>query len=101
MVVDDPWPNPGAQSHHPGCARSYIAGPMMLKAVSSGVLVAIASKVRQDEQSCVSSVFRFALHCFPEFRAQAIRAANGVHVERVSARVRDIDVVHGNPKQTR
>ena len=74
---------------------------MMLEAVAPGVLVTIASKVRQDKQRCVSSVFRFAFDRFPEFRAQAIGATNGVHVERVSARVCDIDVVHGDPKQTR
>jgi len=70
------------------------------EAVPAGVLVAIASKVRQDEQRRISGIFRFALYRCPELCAKAIGAANGVHVKRVSARVRDIDVVHGDPKQT-
>ena len=66
----NPGRTPRAQSHHPGGARERVAGAMMLKSVASGIVVGVASEIRQDEQRRVAGVFRFGLDRLPELRAQ-------------------------------
>ena len=71
----------------------------MLESVAAGIVVGVAPKVRQDEHGGVAGIFRFALNRLPQFRAEAVGAADAVDVERVRSGVRDVDIVHGDPEQ--
>ena len=73
---------------------------MVLKSVAAGIFVGIPPKIRQDEQRRVAGVFGLALDGLPKLRAKAIGAPDAINVERVGPGVRNIDIVHGDPKQT-
>src|SRR5437762_10017948 len=72
---------------------------MMLKPVSSRILVGVASKIRKNEHGGVSGIFGLCLDVFPELRTKTVCAPDSFNVERVSAGVRDVDVMHGDPEQ--
>ncbi len=98
-IVNYAFTNAGTQRHHPRGAREGITGAVVLEAVSAGVVVRVAAKVRQDEERGVARIFGLALDGFPHFGAKAVGATNALDVEGICSGVRDIDVVHGNPQQ--
>src|SRR5579883_239976 len=89
------------EHHHPRCARYRIARPMMLKSVAARAQIRIAPKIGKDKQCRLASIFRIALNRTPDLRAEPVRALDPLHIQRVSARVRHIDIVQRDPEQTR
>src|SRR6185503_983189 len=87
--------------HHPCRAAGCIACSMVLKAVAAGIKVRIASEIRQHKHCRVAGIFRFCLYRLPQLRAEPVCSPDSVDVERICARVRDIDIVHRDPEQTR
>src|SRR5438045_9311262 len=73
----------------------------MLEAVSPRIIVSIASEIRKNEQRCSSGIFRLTLDDFPHLSTETVGAANPINVERVRSRMRDIDIVHRDPKKAR
>src|SRR6266436_3083079 len=64
-VENHSFTDAGSHRHHPGCAGKRIAGAMMLKSVTSGIVVRVPAKIRQNEQSRVGGVFRLTLDRLP------------------------------------
>ena len=71
----------------------------MLEAVTAGVLIGVPAEIGKNEQRCLARVFRLALDRFPDFRTQAVGPPDSVDVKRIRARMRDINVMHGNPQK--
>src|SRR5277367_3558796 len=71
-VINDALTDACAERHHPCCARGSIASAMMLKSISSGVLVGITAEIWKDEERCVACILRLALNSFPDLGAEAI-----------------------------
>jgi hypothetical protein len=89
----------GAHRHQPGCARGRVSGPMMLKAVPAGIFVCVPAKVRENDQSGLARIFRFALQQLPKFSAQPVGPADALDVQRVRPCVSHINVVHRDPQK--
>src|SRR5256885_12395578 len=87
--------------NHPRGAGQRIAGAMMLDPVAAGVVVRVASEVRQNEQRCFAGVLRLALNSFPNVGAEPVGAPDTINVKRVGTGVGDIDIVHGDPEEAR
>src|ERR1700730_3039936 len=71
----------------------------MLKSVSAGIIVRVASKVRQNEQSRIARVLWLVLNGLPQLSTQPVGTTDAVNVQRISSSVGDIDVVHGYPQK--
>ena len=100
VVEDHALANTCSQGHHPGSAAGDIAGAMVLESVAAGIIVRVASEIREDEKRGIAGVFRILLNGLPELCAEAIGAPDAFDVERVCTGVGDVDVVHGYPKKT-
>src|SRR5919109_4698140 len=99
MVEDHAFANARSQGHHPSGAGKGVTCSMVLEAVAAGIVVGVAAKIRQDKQRSLSCVLWFALDNFPNVGAESVCAANAINVERIRPRVRNVDVVHGNPQE--
>ena len=53
------------QGHHPRSAAGDVASAMVLESVAAGIIVRIASEIREDEERGVPGVFRIFLNGFP------------------------------------
>ncbi len=74
---------------------------MVLEAVAAGVRISVATEIGKDEEVGFAGVLGVALDGVPQFRAEAVRAADAFKIERVSAGMSDIDIVQRDPQQAR
>src|SRR5205085_11503310 len=88
-----------ADCHHPNSAGKYVPSAMMLEPSASSILIRVASKVWQNEQSRFAGVFRFALYRLPKFSAQAVGTPDALYIERVCPGMGDINIMHSDPQQ--
>src|ERR1700733_2166966 len=95
------FPNPCASHHHPRGSRKRIAGAVMLKAIPAGRCIRIAAEVGENEHGCLAGIFGLALNHLPNLGAEPIGTLYRIHVERISAGMRDINIMQSYPEQTR
>src|SRR5690348_16327072 len=73
---------------------------MVLKAISSRVLIRISPEIGKNDQSGPALILRINLDRFPQLRAEPVSAPDAFDVERICTGVGNVDVVHGDPQQT-
>jgi hypothetical protein len=70
------------------------------RAIAAGRCIRIAAEVGENEHGCLAGIFGLALNHLPNLGAEPIGTLYRIHIERISACVRDINIVQSDPEQT-
>src|SRR6185312_6413931 len=81
--------------------RERVTGAVVLKTVAPGVAIGIAAKIRQDQERGLAGILGLTLDRLPHFRAEAVGSTDPIDVQRVCSRMRNVNVMHRDPQQTR
>ena len=96
---DEVLTDAGAECEQPGGAGESVAGAVVLKAVAAGAFIGIAAEIGEDEERGFSGVFGEGINELPDIGAEPVGALDGFEIKRVTAGVRDVDVVQGDPQE--